>query len=287
MALNPSVNTTMDGRITAPTAAYPYGSAKDESSPDAADGTPYFKARADDIFGLHQALLRQASIVPSGNADTAISSQYVTALKSIATSDTLIWARTGNTDQIPLNKLGNASVGNADLWAQVGNDDPVPLAKLTNAPQPKAVYWAQKNNNQQIPLNKLGNVPTSVSPTPWYWATLNNSKQIPGNKLNNAPQPSIWSWARSNSEQIPGNRLANAPNNSRGDMRYFGGAVKTKSGRQTVSKPNNGKVRFAVTAGNDNTAQSVVSARSAGSTMITISAGSTDIGVYFDIYRAP
>lgn len=80
MAINPNTNATMAGRITAPNSAYPYGSSKDESAPGAGDGTPYFKARADDIFGLQQALLRASGIVPTGNADTALASQYLQAL---------------------------------------------------------------------------------------------------------------------------------------------------------------------------------------------------------------
>jgi len=84
MALNPSTNGTMSGRITAPDASYPYGSSKDETSAGAGDGTPYFKARADDIFGFQQALLSEASIVPNGNAETAISSQYLDSLRVLS-----------------------------------------------------------------------------------------------------------------------------------------------------------------------------------------------------------
>ena len=83
MALNPSTNSTMAGRITAPDANYPYGSSKDETSAGAGDGTPYFKARADDIFGFQQWLLNQAGIVPSGNADNVNVSDYGDALIDI------------------------------------------------------------------------------------------------------------------------------------------------------------------------------------------------------------
>lgn len=76
MALNPNTNPTMVGRITAPSAAYPYGSSKDETGPGAGDGTPYFKARADDIFGFQQWLLSKAGITPTGNADSVTASQY-------------------------------------------------------------------------------------------------------------------------------------------------------------------------------------------------------------------
>ena len=53
MAINPSA--LFVGRITAPDANYPLGSSKDETSPGAGDGTPYVKARADDLFGFQQA----------------------------------------------------------------------------------------------------------------------------------------------------------------------------------------------------------------------------------------
>jgi hypothetical protein len=81
MAINPNTNATMSGRVTAPTLDYPYGSSKNESAPGAGDGTPYFLARADDIFGFQQWLLAQASIVPSGNADTVRASDYGDALR--------------------------------------------------------------------------------------------------------------------------------------------------------------------------------------------------------------
>lgn len=83
MAVNPSANAIMAGRVTAASAEYPYGSSKDESSPGAGDGTPYFLARADDVFGFQQALLNAAGIVPSGNSDTAITSQYLQAVTEL------------------------------------------------------------------------------------------------------------------------------------------------------------------------------------------------------------
>lgn len=84
MAINPSTNATMSGRVTAADANYPFGSSKDETAPAAGDGTPYFKARADDVFGLMQALLNAAGIVPSGTADNVVTSQYLESLSEIA-----------------------------------------------------------------------------------------------------------------------------------------------------------------------------------------------------------
>lgn len=102
MALDPSNNGTIGSRITAPSPTYPYGSSKDETGDGANDGTPYFKARADDIFGFQQAVLTEADIIPSGNADTALDSQYLQGLKQIISS------LTGN-------ELDN---GNFDVWQE-------------------------------------------------------------------------------------------------------------------------------------------------------------------------
>lgn len=83
MALKPDTNATMSGRITAADANYPHGSSKDETAPGAGDGTPYFKARADDIFGMQQALLLDGDVTPSGNADTAVLSDYLQAASNV------------------------------------------------------------------------------------------------------------------------------------------------------------------------------------------------------------
>lgn len=82
MALNPAV--LFAGKITAPTAAYPYGSARDISAPSAGDGTPWIAALVNDIFGFQQAILDAGgAIVPSGSPDEVGASQYLTALNAI------------------------------------------------------------------------------------------------------------------------------------------------------------------------------------------------------------
>lgn len=98
MALNPSTNPTMAGRVTTADASYPYASSKDETAPGAGDGTPYFKARADDIFGFQQALLSLAGIVPSGNADTVVNSQYAQALVELASGRAFSYDDSGVAD---------------------------------------------------------------------------------------------------------------------------------------------------------------------------------------------
>lgn len=84
MAININTNAAFVGRITPVDANYPYASSKDETAPGAGDGSPYLKVRADDIFGFNQALLRLASIVPTGNAETALASQYLQSLIELA-----------------------------------------------------------------------------------------------------------------------------------------------------------------------------------------------------------
>ena len=98
MAINPSTNATMAGRVTAADANYPYASAKDETAPGAGDGSPYFKARADDLFGFQQALLKAASIVPSGNADTALVSQYIQGIIELASGRAFTYDDAGAAD---------------------------------------------------------------------------------------------------------------------------------------------------------------------------------------------
>ena len=107
MAINPSTNVTMSGRVTAPDANYPYASAKDETAPGAGDGTPYFKARADDLFGMQQALLRAAGITPSGNADTALASEYFQALVELASGRAFTYDDSGAADVYVLDVRAN------------------------------------------------------------------------------------------------------------------------------------------------------------------------------------
>lgn len=84
MAFDISTDSQYIGRFTAADADYPRGSSKNETSPSAGDGSPYLKIRADDLMGFQQGLLRSAGIVPSGDADTALVSEYLQALVEIA-----------------------------------------------------------------------------------------------------------------------------------------------------------------------------------------------------------
>lgn len=106
MAIDPSTYPQFVGRITAADANYPYGSSKNETAPGAGDGTPYELGRANDVFGLQQALLYQPGIVPNGSADTAIASQYVGAIMRIASLGRY-FADSGLADAYVLDPIGN------------------------------------------------------------------------------------------------------------------------------------------------------------------------------------
>lgn len=80
MATNPSTLPENSGRITAPDANYPYGSAKNDSTGTTGDGTPIRKPLMDDTYGFYQAVLSQAGIVPSGIPETALVSQILEGL---------------------------------------------------------------------------------------------------------------------------------------------------------------------------------------------------------------
>jgi hypothetical protein len=84
MAIDPS--TEYSGKITAPDADYDYGSAKAVTTPTSQDGTPWSLKLVNDLFGFQQALLKVTGIVPSGNAETQLASQYLSALSEIITT---------------------------------------------------------------------------------------------------------------------------------------------------------------------------------------------------------
>lgn len=83
MATNPNTLPENSGRIIAPDTSYPYGSAKDDTTGTTGDGTPIKKALLNDTYGFYQWLLTQASIVPSGNAETVLASQLGEALSAL------------------------------------------------------------------------------------------------------------------------------------------------------------------------------------------------------------
>lgn len=62
------------------TSDYPFGSAKNETTPGALDGTPLERAGFNDVIGVFAAVLSSVGAVPSGNPETANASQVLDAL---------------------------------------------------------------------------------------------------------------------------------------------------------------------------------------------------------------
>ena len=81
MAINPAL--LYPGKITAPSVSYPYGKAQNVTTPGDGTGTPWEQALVNDLFGFQQKILSGASIVPSGTADNAQTSQYFDALETL------------------------------------------------------------------------------------------------------------------------------------------------------------------------------------------------------------
>jgi hypothetical protein len=82
MAIDPSstypAQTIADGN-------YPYGKARNDQVEGDGTGTPLEADLVNDIFGFQQALLGSASLTPSGTPDSASSSQYLLAVRYVAT----------------------------------------------------------------------------------------------------------------------------------------------------------------------------------------------------------
>ena len=151
--------------------------------------------------------------------------------------DSATWARAGNTDQIPADKLQNAPAGAGggltqaqvdarirtltEDWAEKGNVEGIPGAKLSNAwaiIEPFVQDYAQVGNGAIVPTDKLGNVRTYIAD----WAEAGNTTQIPAAKLRNAPsgggqtadqvkaliRDGVQNWAEvGNLDDIPSGKL--------------------------------------------------------------------------------
>lgn len=81
MAINPE--TSFPGKITASSAEYPFGKARNITIPGDGTGTPWDQLILNDIFGFQQALLSEAGLVPTGAPDEVGASQYLKAMRKI------------------------------------------------------------------------------------------------------------------------------------------------------------------------------------------------------------
>lgn len=81
MAISPVA--AYPANVNAASTAYPYGQARNITTPSDGTGTPWEALLINDIFGYQQAMLSLANITPSGSADTATTSQYLQAARTI------------------------------------------------------------------------------------------------------------------------------------------------------------------------------------------------------------
>lgn len=71
------------GRFDPPTSASPQGAFKNRTAPGAKDGSYLERDWANDWDGFFGSLLRSAGMTPDGTPDTALSSQYFSAMNSV------------------------------------------------------------------------------------------------------------------------------------------------------------------------------------------------------------
>jgi hypothetical protein len=82
MAINPG--TRYPGKMAPAVPAYPYGQARNITNPGDGTGTPWEADVVNDLFGLQQALLSAAAVVPSTVPEAVGASQYLQAIVGLA-----------------------------------------------------------------------------------------------------------------------------------------------------------------------------------------------------------
>lgn len=88
MAINPELQ--YPGKISPGDADYPYGSARNVTTPGDGTGTPWEAAIVNDWIGFFQTMLTKTGIVPSGTPDNVNASQYYQALEEFIKSSDFI-----------------------------------------------------------------------------------------------------------------------------------------------------------------------------------------------------
>lgn len=95
---------------------YPHGKARSSGSYQDGTGTPVNKDWINDLWGFQQALLSEAGITPSGTPDKVGASQYLDAVREVATASTL---RRNVSRALALRALdlnGTTPVGGANIY---------------------------------------------------------------------------------------------------------------------------------------------------------------------------
>ena len=147
MAINPAIKYA--GQINPADANYPYGSARDVSSPGAGDGTPLQEDWVNDFLGWTQAILQAAGIVPSGNPETVVSSQLLTALNTIITASI--------STNVP--QATETVAGKAEIATQIETDDGVDDQRFVT---PAKLAASRDSLGPWITLTVSSGIPTVV-----------------------------------------------------------------------------------------------------------------------------
>lgn len=107
MAINPE--SQYPGKIAPSSADYPYGAARNITTPGDGTGTPWEAALVNDIFGFQQQLLSETGAVPTGSPEKVGASQYYDAISSMIAGGLAESTSTG--EIFPKNPRKSAEVG--------------------------------------------------------------------------------------------------------------------------------------------------------------------------------
>lgn len=146
------------GQITPASTGYPYGSARDVSSPGAGDGTPVNQAWVNDSWGFLQRLLQEGGVTPSGSPDTVVSSDYFNALE--------IWVRSQSNGVVGDSRNIVMSVPTPATSATLTADQVVVAESLTGK------QYRVNNVSKTINLGTTGagGMDTGAAPNPGFVA---------------------------------------------------------------------------------------------------------------------
>lgn len=150
MALNIGVTYA---NTTPADADYPYGSAKNETTPGALDGTPLEKAIYDDLLGLMQSFLAVDGAVPNGNPDTVNVPQYLQSIMNSRWYDKLDYA------------VGTKTVGSDGLtYVCIGVNGPTTTVQDPVTESSPRTKWITEASSIFDALNPVGSFYMSIDP---------------------------------------------------------------------------------------------------------------------------
>ncbi len=113
MAINPRDETVYDNKIDeSDLANYPYGKARNITTPGDGTGTPWDQIFINELWGYFQATLVEANITPDGNPETVQASQYLNAMRAVNRADTTsakAWVNFSGTGTVSISDSFNVS----------------------------------------------------------------------------------------------------------------------------------------------------------------------------------